>query len=212
MHLLTTTVAAAFLVGCGGSNNHSMETTPNDRETSKVEPAESEVDNGQALADSIMAQWSRQHPDRDWRAEVRRSHPRIPPPESNAELVASSENQGAGDTYGRYTEQDIATWKRETERLVLDGARIFHSGDELGSTVAVSCDMCHPDAANTHAETYPKFQVQMGRVAHLRDMINWCLINPLRAKAMKPDDPRMRALEAYLLAQRKGTPLSYGKH
>jgi cytochrome c len=49
-------------------------------------------------------------------------------------------------------------------------------------------------------------------VALLRDMINWCLEHPVRAKAMSADDPRMRAMEAYVLAQRKGEPLMYGKH
>ncbi|KPJ70772.1 MAG: hypothetical protein AMK72_12565 [Planctomycetes bacterium SM23_25] len=72
--------------------------------------------------------------------------------------------------------------------------------------------MCHPDAANTHPETYPKFQAQMGRAALLRDMINWCIEHPVRGKALAADDPRMRALEAYITAQRKGTPLNYGKH
>ena len=95
---------------------------------------------------------------------------------------------------------------------ILTGARVFHSGDELGSTIAVSCDMCHPDAANTHPETYPKYQVQMGRVALLRDMINWCLQHPVRAPAMADDDPRLRAMEAYILAQRKGSVLDYGRH
>ena len=88
---------------------------------------------------------------------------------------------------------------------------VFHSGDELGSTVGVSCDMCHPHAANTHPETYPKFQVQFGRVALLRDMINWCIENPTRGKPLPDDDVRLKALEAYILAQRKGVPLEYGK-
>jgi len=95
---------------------------------------------------------------------------------------------------------------------VVEGSRIFHSADELGSTVGVSCDMCHPDASNTHPETYPKFQAQMGRVALLRDMINWCIINPVRGERFDPDDARMRALEAYIYAQRKGMELNYGKH
>ncbi len=68
--------------------------------------------------------------------------------------------------------------------------RVFHSGDELGSTIAVSCDMCHPDAANTHPETYPKFQPQLGRVALLRDMINWCIEHPVRGTKLAPDDPQ----------------------
>jgi hypothetical protein len=43
-------------------------------------------------------------------------------------------------------------------------------------------------------------------------MINWCLEHPVRAPRMDEDDPRMRALEAYIYAQRTGEPLAYGKH
>jgi thiosulfate dehydrogenase len=164
---------------------------------------------GQAVADSLMAQWRQQHPDQQWEADVRRSWTVLPPTD-NKSLVASGQKDGV--VYGRYTERDVLTWSREVERSAMEGARVFHNADELGSTIAVSCDMCHPDAANTHPETYPKFQVQMGRVAHLRDMINWCLEHPVRAKPMAADDPRMRAMEAYIYAQRKGAPLAYGKH
>ncbi len=102
-------------------------------------------------------------------------------------------------------------WRRETVKAVTEGSRVFHSADELGSQIAVSCDMCHPNAANTHPETYPKFQEQLGRVALLRDMINWCIEHPVRGTRLAPDDPKMRALESYILAQRKGKVLDYGK-
>ena len=82
----------------------------------------------------------------------------------------------------------------------------------LGGTIGVSCDMCHPNAANTHPETYPKYQVQLQRVALLRDMINWCIENPVKGHALADDDPKLRAIEAYILAQRKGFKLDYGKH
>ncbi len=72
--------------------------------------------------------------------------------------------------------------------------------------------MCHPDASNTHPETYPKYQVQLQRVAVLRDMIDWCVENPVKGPTLAPNDPKLRALEAYIIAQRKGTPLAYGKH
>jgi thiosulfate dehydrogenase len=72
--------------------------------------------------------------------------------------------------------------------------------------------MCPPHAANTHPETYPKFQTQLGRVVLLRDMINWCIEHPVRGKRLDPDDPHMRALEAYIMAQRSGTAMNYGKH
>jgi thiosulfate dehydrogenase len=43
-------------------------------------------------------------------------------------------------------------------------------------------------------------------------MINWCIENPVRAAKLEPDGPKMRALEAYIQAQRKGVPMNYGKH
>lgn len=131
----------------------------------------------------------------------------IQDPHDNRDLIG----QGQGATYGQITETDVAMWERQALKFVAEGSRIFHSAEALGSSIAVSCDMCHPDAANTHAETYPKFQVQLGRVALLRDMINWCIEHPVRGKKLAEDDPKMRALEAYIYAQRSGTPLAYGK-
>jgi len=89
---------------------------------------------------------------------------------------------------------------------------MFHSAQLLGSTIGVSCDMCHPNAANTHPETYPKYQEQLQRVALLRDMIDWCIENPVKGRTLDPNGPKIRALEAYILAQRKGVALDCGKH
>ena len=94
----------------------------------------------------------------------------------------------------------------------VEGSRIFHNGKLLGGTIGVSCDMCDPDGSNTHPETYPKFQAQLGRVVLLRDMINWCIENPVRGKPFAADSPQMRALEAYIMAQRTGVKMEYGKH
>jgi thiosulfate dehydrogenase len=118
----------------------------------------------------------------------------------------------SGHTYGAFSERDERIWKEETDKFVKEGHKIFHDANAFGGTIGVSCDMCHPDGANTHPETYPKFQVQLGRVALLRDMINWCIQNPTRGKPLLDDDPRLKAMEAYILAQRKGTPLDFGKH
>jgi hypothetical protein len=164
---------------------------------------------GQPLADSLMDQWQRNHPEAKWVAEEKERHT-LQPPADNSDLLKGGQKKG--DTYGNFTQRDLLTWARETEKFAAEGSRIFHSADELGSTVAVSCDMCHPHAANTHPETYPKFQVQLGRVVLLRDMINWCIENPVRGAKLEPDGPTMRALEAYILAQRKGAVMNYGKH
>ena len=164
---------------------------------------------GMELADSLMAQWKRDHPDADWVAEEKERHELRPAADNSALLEG---DQADGHTYGQPDKRDLLLWARETEKFVVEGSRIFHSADLLGSTVAVSCDMCHPHAANTHPETYPKFQTQLGRVVLLRDMINWCIEQPVRGKRLGSDDPAMRALEAYIMAQRSGTPMNYGKH
>jgi thiosulfate dehydrogenase len=113
-------------------------------------------------------------------------------------------------SFGEPTKREEAIWKAELDKLVKEGDRIFHS-DELGSN-GIACAMCHPNAANTHPETYPKFQTQLKKLALLRDMVNWCIENPLEGKPLAADDPRMLALESYVLAQRAGTPLQAGKH
>lgn len=164
---------------------------------------------GQPLADALMDQWKRDHPEANWVTEQQEKHA-FPPPADNSHVLKGG--QGQDHTYGNYTERDVLTWAREAEKFVAEGSRIFHSGDALGSEVGVSCDMCHPHAANTHPETYPKFQPQLGRVALLRDMIDWCIENPVRGQHLDPNGPTMRALEAYIMAARKGVPMDYGKH
>ncbi|HEC04217.1 MAG TPA: hypothetical protein ENI81_11845 [Phycisphaerales bacterium] len=190
------------LAGCGDE----VEVTTCDG-TGKAMVAEDAT--GHELADALMAQWKRDHPDADWVEQEKERH-ELKPPADNSALLEGG--QAEGHTYGRHDKRDLLLWARETEKFVVEGSRIFHSADLLGSSVAVSCDMCHPHAANTHPETYPKYQTQLGRVVLLRDMIHWCIENPVRGTHLDPDDPTMRALEAYIMAQRSGTPMNYGKH
>jgi thiosulfate dehydrogenase len=109
-----------------------------------------------------------------------------------------------------HTQREMRVWEAELKRTVDEGYRLFHSS-ELG-TNGISCDMCHPNASNTHPETYPKFQTQLKKVALLRDMVNWCIENPLEGKKLADDDEKMKAIEAYILSTRKGVALDPGKH
>jgi hypothetical protein len=147
-----------------------------------------------AVSDALMSKWRRQHPQAEWQMAQAQSNPR------------------QGGIYQRLTPREELIADTETAKFVAEGKAIFHSADKLGGTVGISCDMCHPDAANTHPETYPKYQVQLQRVALLRDMINWCIENPVKGKPLSPDDPKLRALEAYIIAQRNGVPIAYGRH
>lgn len=113
-------------------------------------------------------------------------------------------------SFGEPTRREKMIWKAELDKLVKEGDRLFHS-DEIGSN-GIACAMCHPHASNTHPESYPKFQTQLKKVAMVRDMVNWCILNPLEGEELAHDDDRMRALEAYIYSQRAGKTLEAGKH
>jgi cytochrome c len=109
-----------------------------------------------------------------------------------------------------FTEADLKKWNEAFMVVVKEGESLFHSS-KLGKN-SVSCDMCHPNASNAHPETYPKFQKQLGKVVGLREMINWCIQNPMEGTPLAPDDPKMIALEAYITYERRGVKLAPGKH
>ena len=174
------------LVGCpkGGSSTETVEVKLcDDHTTTEVDLAAARTPEvGRRIAATLMEQWEQKNPGVDWEAEERASRTFLPPADNKALLA--DQTQAAGHPYRDFSEQELLTWSREAERLVVAGSRVFHNADELGSTIAVSCDMCHPNAANTHPETYPKYQTQIGQVVLLRDMINWCIENPLKGKPL----------------------------
>ena len=227
------------LVGVGGvavadntSDKHALPTSPNGNlvvglcdgttstEVKGVKPGQTLTPaQARGVADDLMNQWKKKNPavGSSWDREARVAQ--NTPPAAPAAAAGSANNvPGApattqdGHTYGGFTTRDEQLWHASTQAFVDKGSQIFHDAKAMGGTIAVSCDMCHPNGANTHPETYPKYQVQLGRVAMLRDMINWCIENPVRGKPLADDDPRLKAMEAYIYAQRKGVPLEYGKH
>ena len=110
----------------------------------------------------------------------------------------------------QFNRDDIQRWEQEFQGVVKQGRSLWTDG-KLG-TNGVACAQCHPNAANTHPETYPKFQKQLGRVANLWEMINWCLRNPLEGQPLAADDPKMVALVSYVTYERRGVKLEPGKH
>jgi thiosulfate dehydrogenase len=117
---------------------------------------------------------------------------------------------GAGALADEFSEADIARWQAQFDQVAQEGRALWTSAD-LG-TNGVACAQCHPNSANTHPETYPKFQKQVGRVASLWEMINWCIRNPLQGEPLAADDPKMIALLAYVHEERRGVALAPGKH
>lgn len=110
----------------------------------------------------------------------------------------------------QFTQKDLDFWSAEYKSVVKEGRKVF-TDTKLG-TNTVTCNECHPNASNTHPETYPKFQKQLGKVATMGEMINWCIANPLEGKKMALDNPKMTALIAYITHERRGVALAPGKH
>ena len=129
---------------------------------------------------------------------------------SLAVVVAALALIGVSLQADEFTDADVERWQNEYMSVVADGRALWGSAD-LG-TNGVACGQCHPNGANTHPETYPKFQQQLGRVIALREMINWCLMNPLVGKKLALDYKQMIALVAYATYERRGVALEPGKH
>jgi cytochrome c len=112
-----------------------------------------------------------------------------------------------------FTKDDVDRYEKEFDAVRAEGRSLWTNGaiGALGQN-GVACAQCHPNAANTHPETYPKFQKQLGKVAQLWEMVNWCIKNPLEGKALAPDDPKMTALLSYIAFERRGVKLRPGEH
>ena len=109
-----------------------------------------------------------------------------------------------------FSQADADRWQQQFEQVAQEGRRLWTS-PKLGSN-GVVCAQCHPNAANTHPETYPKFQKQLGKVTEIWEMINWCIRNPLEGEDLAANDPSMIAIQAYIAKERHGVPLAPGKH
>lgn len=125
-------------------------------------------------------------------------------------LIAALALASLGAHADEFTQEDLDRWAAQFEAVAQEGRRLWTS-PEIG-TNGVACAQCHPNAANTHPETYPKFQKQLGRVAQMWEMVNWCIRNPLQGTDLEPQDPRMTALLAYIAKERRGVALDPGKH
>ncbi|MEW6681714.1 MAG: cytochrome C [Nitrospirota bacterium] len=94
-------------------------------------------------------------------------------------------------------------------------AKAIKRGDELWhdrnlGTNGMACNMCHPDAAVTHPETYPKYKQQFGRVVSVQQFINWCIQVPLQGKLRELGSDELVALEAYMNDQNRGQVMDVG--
>jgi thiosulfate dehydrogenase len=117
------------------------------------------------------------------------------------------------------TQQQLQAFDQAFTEEVRKGDLLFHGDEATAKQMGVvltktgmACAMCHPQTADTHPHTFPKFQAQMAKFATLRDMINWCIEKPNQGEKIADDSDAMKALEAYIYWSNTGSVLMPGKY
>lgn len=78
------------------------------------------------------------------------------------------------------------------------GERLWVS-TALGASGA-SCSTCHPNGAGLKKEPFPRFVKMTGDIVTMDQMINFCMVNPMKGKPLPWNSQEMTALAAYITA------------
>lgn len=122
--------------------------------------------------------------------------------------VAALLTAGAAQARTPVTAAEKATHDKMHLEVVKKGDDLWHGG--APQTNGLACGNCHPDAAAIGPQTFPKYQLDIGAVVPLRDIINWCIAIPLAGEMLDPNGDDMKAMEAYAYYMSRGMPLVPG--
>ena len=90
------------------------------------------------------------------------------------------------------------------------GFDLWYGGRADMANNGLACANCHPDAAATNPQTFPKFLPMFNKVVTYRSMVNWCIEMPQGGKALDANSDDMTALEAYSFYLHRGVPIETG--
>jgi thiosulfate dehydrogenase len=109
-----------------------------------------------------------------------------------------------------YSKAELADMQKQLLEVVNHGRDLWHGSKASMSSNGLACGNCHPDAAGSNPQTFPKFQADLGRVIPIRDMINWCIQVPQAGTALDVNGEDMVAMEAYAVYMYRGQKLDPG--
>ena len=98
--------------------------------------------------------------------------------------------------------------REETDKVIKRG-EVLWKDRQLG-TNGQNCNMCHPNGAATHPETFPKFKQQFRRVVTVQEFINWCIVAAMRGDSQEIGSEDLTALEAYQAHENRGQIMEIG--
>jgi thiosulfate dehydrogenase len=119
---------------------------------------------------------------------------------------------GSGQSWARppFTDAQLAEQQQLLLAEVDKGRDLWHGSKPSMSTTGLACGNCHPDAAASNPQTFPKYVSELDRVAPLRDMINWCIEHPQGGTQLDVNSDDMLALESYAFYLNRGAAITPG--
>src|SRR3989338_9516958 len=91
---------------------------------------------------------------------------------------------------------------------ITDSAKLMQMGEKLWNdtklgTSGMACATCHPDGKGLKNTPFPKYLKMPNDILTLDQMINFCMINPMKGKALKWNSSEITAIAAYVQANAK---------
>ena len=109
-----------------------------------------------------------------------------------------------------FTKDELKVMDEKLTQSAKRGYDMWYGARADMSSNGLACANCHPDAAATNPQTFPKYMPQADRVMAYREMINWCIENPQAGKAMDVSSSDMVALESYSYYLHRGVAIQTG--
>ena len=95
---------------------------------------------------------------------------------------------------------------KDSDKLKVMSENLWGS-TSLG-TSGLSCSTCHQDGAGLKKEPFPKHIKMTGDILTMDQMINFCMVNPMKGKPLKWNSQEMTALAAYITANSRESAMS----
>jgi len=117
-----------------------------------------------------------------------------------------------GSVFARapFTAEELEAQNKARLKLVEQGYNEWHGSNPTMAANGLACGNCHPDAAASNPQTFPKWNSSMNKVVSWPTMSNWCITNVQAGKALNPDGDSMLALQAYAFQMHNGRPIQPG--
>lgn len=125
-------------------------------------------------------------------------------------LVVSSLILVGGERYLQAVEKNPCAMKPKPIRkaVITDSAKLMEMGERLWNdkklgTAGVACAECHPAGKGLKKAPFPKYLKMPDDILTLDQMINFCMINPMKGKPLPWNSEKMTALALYVQAHAK---------